>query len=234
MGRRIIRASAVALGVAVAGWQLGFQRPAAGADAPAAAPGVPVTAAPAKVQDVPEIMRGLGTVQALNVVEIKAQVSGVLTDIPVKEGQKVKKGDIVAQIDPRPFQAALDQAQAQLAGYQAQLKSAKLDLVRFTDLAKRQFAPVQQVDNQQATVDKQAAAVQADLAAIETAKINLGYCTIRSPIDGRVGLYQTDAGNLIQAGSQTTGIISVTQDQPINVVFTLPEADLPRIQEAMA
>jgi multidrug efflux system membrane fusion protein len=199
----------------------------------AAAPAVPVTAAPAKVQDVPVDLRGLGTVQAFNTVEIKAQVSGMLTDIPVQEGQEVHKGDVVASIDPRPFQAALDQATAQRAEDAAQLQSAQLDLQRFQQLAKSQFAPVQQVDDQQATVNKLVATIQADTAAMETAQINLGYCTIRAPIDGRVSFHQTDVGNIIQSASQT-GIVSITQDKPISVVFTLAEAQLPRIQQAMA
>ena len=137
------------------------------------------------------------------------------------------------QIDPRPYQAALDQATAQRAEDAAQLQSAQLDLQRFQNLAKNQFAPVQQVDDQQATVNKLAAAIQADTAAIETAQINLGYCTIRAPINGRVSFHQTDVGNLIEVANQT-GIVSITQDKPISVVFTLPEADLPRIQQAMA
>jgi multidrug efflux system membrane fusion protein len=199
----------------------------------ASAPAVPITVAPAKVQNIPVDLRGLGTVQAFNMVEIKAQVSGMLTDIPVQEGQEVHKGDVVASIDPRPFQAALDQATAQRAEDAAQIQSAQLDLQRFQKLAKSQFAPVQQVDDQQATVNKLAATIQADTAAMETAQINLGYCTIRAPIDGRVSFRQTDVGNIIQAASQT-GIVSITQDTPISVVFTLPEAQLPRIQQAMA
>jgi multidrug efflux system membrane fusion protein len=185
------------------------------------------------VQDVPVYLRGLGTVQAFNTVQIKAQVNGTLMAIPVQEGQEVHQGDIVAQIDPRPYQAALDQAMAQRAGDAAQLQSAQLDLQRYQTLAKRQFAPAQQVDTQQATVNKLAAAVQADTAAIETAQLNLGYCTIRAPINGRVGFHQTDVGNLIEVANQTS-IVSITQDQPISVVFTLPEAQLPRIQQAMA
>jgi len=145
----------------------------------------------------------------------------------------VKPGDIVALIDQRPYKAALDQATAQRAEDAAQLQSAKLDLARYQDLAKKGFAPVQQVDDQQAQVSKLTAAVQADTAAIETAQINLDYCVIRSPISGRVSIYQTDAGNLIEVASQT-GIVSITQDKPISAVFTLPEADLPRIQDAMA
>ena len=200
--------------------------------APAAA-SVPVTAAPAKLQDVPVDLRGLGTVQAFNTVEIKAQVSGMLTGIPVQEGQEVHKGDVVATIDPRPFRAALDQATAQRAEDAAQLQSAQLDLQRFQQLAKSQFAPVQQVDDQQALVNKLVATIQADTAAIETAQINLDYCTMRAPVDGRVSFHQTDVGNIIQVSGQT-GIVSITQDKPISVVFTLPEAQLPRIQQAMA
>jgi membrane fusion protein, multidrug efflux system len=201
---------------------------------PGAAPAaVPVTAAPVKTQDVPVYLRGLGTVQALNTVEIKSQVNGVLVSLPAKEGQEVKPGDVVALIDQRPYKAALDQATAQRAEDVAQLQSAKLDLARYQDLAKKGFAPIQQVDDQQAQVNKLTAAVQADTAAIETAQINLDYCVIRSPISGRVSLYQTDVGNLIEVATQT-GIVSITQDKPIAAVFTLPEADLPRIQDAMA
>jgi multidrug efflux system membrane fusion protein len=166
-------------------------------------------------------------------VSIRAQANGTLMAIPVQEGQEVHNGDIVAQIDPRPYQAALDQATAQRAGDVAQLQSAQLDLQRFEHLAKSQFAPVQQVDDQRATVNKLAAAIQADTAAIETAQINLGYCTIRSPIDGRVSFHMTDIGNLIEVANQTS-IVSVTQDKPISIIFTLPEAQLRRIQLAMA
>jgi multidrug efflux system membrane fusion protein len=194
---------------------------------------VPVTAVAAKVQDVPVDLHGLGTVQAFNRVEIKAQVTGMLVAIPVQEGQEVHQGDIVAQIDPRPFQAALDQVTAQRAEDAAQLQSAQLDLQRYQHLAKSSFAPMQQVDDQQATVNKLIAALQADAAAIETAKINLGYCTIRAPINGRVSFHQTDVGNLIEVANQT-GIVSITQDKPISVVFTLAEGELPRIQRAMA
>ena len=194
---------------------------------------VPVSAVHAKVADVPVDLRGLGTVQAFNTVEIKAQVNGILIAIPVQEGQEVHQGDIVAVIDPRPFQAALDQATAQRAEDQAQLQSAQLDLVRFQHLAKNQFAPVQQVDDQQATVNKLKAAIQADTAMIETARINLGYCTIHAPISGRVSFRQTDVGNLIETANQT-GIVSITQDEPISVIFTLPEAQLPRVQQSMA
>jgi multidrug efflux system membrane fusion protein len=194
---------------------------------------VPVTVASTKVQDVPVYARGLGTVQAFNTVVVKAQVTGTIVAIPVREGQEVQTGTIVAEIDPRPYKAALDQAMAQRAEDVAQLQSAQLDLRRYQNLAQRQFAPVQQVDDQQALVNKLVATVQADTAAIETAQINLDDCTIRAPINGRVGFYQTDIGNLVQVASQI-GIVSITQDKPISVVFTLPEAQLPHIQDQMA
>jgi membrane fusion protein, multidrug efflux system len=215
------------------GWHL-IGPGAATAAGPAPSRAVPVTTSVARIQDVPKYLDGLGTVQALNVVEIKSQVNGPLIALPVPEGKEVQKGQIVAEIDPRPFQAALDQAMAQRDEDAAMLQSATLDLHRFEDLAKRQFAPVQQVDDQRATVNKDIAAVALDNAAIETAQINLGYCVIRAPIDGRVSFRQVDVGNVIQTTSQATGIISITQDKPITVVVTLPEADLASIQVARA
>ena len=202
---------------------------------PAAAPpaDIPVSTAKAQHRDVPVYLDGLGTVQALNVVAIKAQVNGTLIALPAHEGQEVHKGDIIAQIDPRPYQATLDQATAQRQEDQATLQASQLDLKRYQSLAKSNFAPFQQVDDQLATVNKTNAAIAADTAAIETAQINLDYCTIRAPIDGRVGLYQVDVGNLIQVASQT-GILTITQDKPIAAVFTLPEDQLVRVQEAMA
>jgi multidrug efflux system membrane fusion protein len=211
-------------------WLSGAGETARAAD-PAPPPEVPVKTAQAKVQDVPVLLNGLGTVQALNVVEIKAQVNGTLIALPAREGQEVHKDDIVAEIDPRPYKAALDQAIAQRNEDAALLRSAQLDLARYQKLAKQSFAPIQQVDDQQATVDKQIAAVAVDNAMIETAQINLGYCIIRAPMDGRVSLYQLNVGNLVEVASQT-GIVSITQDKPISVVFTLPEAELARVQAA--
>ncbi|HUN44614.1 MAG TPA: efflux RND transporter periplasmic adaptor subunit [Acetobacteraceae bacterium] len=223
------------LGVgAFAGWHVLHGAATAHAAGPDPHPQVPVTTTMTKVQDVPVYLDGLGTVQAYNIDEIKAQVNGILTAVPVREGQEVRKGDIVAEIDPTPYKAALDQAIAQRAEDNAQLQSARLDLQRYQNLAKKSFAPIQQVDDQQATVNKLAAAVQLDNAAIETAQFNLSNCTIRAPINGRVSLYQTDVGNLIEVSSQTTGIVSITQDKPIAVVFTLPESELGQVQTAMA
>jgi membrane fusion protein, multidrug efflux system len=218
-----------------AGWRITHDPRAAHAADPAPPPLVPVTAATTQVLDVPVYLDGLGTVQAFNVVQIKAQVNGTLTTLPVREGQEVHKGDIVAEIDPTPYKAALDQAVAQRAEDTALLQSARLDLVRYQQLATREFAPVQQVDDQRATVNKDAAAVALDTAAIETAQFNLNNCVIRSPIDGRVSLYQVDVGNLIEVASQSgAGIVSITQDKPISVVFTLPEAELGQVQAAQA
>ena len=222
-------------GVVIAGLLVGWHYVPAtrAADSPPAPPAVPVGITKAAVQDFPVYLDGLGTVQAFNVVQIKAQVNGNLIALPAREGEEVHKGDIVAEIDPRPYKAALDQAMAQRGEDMAQLRSAQLDLERYQTLAKHSFAPVQQVDDQQATVNKETSAVAVDDALIETAQINLGYCVIHAPIDGRVSLYQLDVGNLVQANGQT-GIISITQDKPIAVVFTLPEADLARVQAARA
>jgi membrane fusion protein, multidrug efflux system len=210
-----------------------LRAPPVHAASPSAPAAVPVSAASVKRADFPVYLRGLGTVEALNTIEVKAQVNGELISLPVQEGQEVKPGDTVAVINPAPYKAALDQATAQRAEDEAQLGSAQQDLTRYQNLAKKGFSPQQQVDDQQATVNKFVAAVQADNAAMEAARINLNFCFIRSPISGRVSLYQTDVGNVIEVATQT-GIVSITQDKPIAVVFTLPEEDLPRVQDAMA
>jgi multidrug efflux system membrane fusion protein len=236
MKRRSLWIVCIVVGIAVVGggWRvLNGPKASDAAATPAPPPAVPVTVTPAKLQDVPVFLEGLGAVQAFNTVQVKAQVNGVLTALPAHEGQEVQKGDIVAEIDPAPYKAALDQAVAQRAEDMAQLQSAQLDLQRYTSLAKSSYAPVQQVDDQRATVGKESAAIEADNAMIETAQINLGYCTIRAPFAGRVSLYQVDVGNLIQANG-TTGIITIDQDKPIAVVFTLPEAQLPQVQDARA
>jgi multidrug efflux system membrane fusion protein len=222
----------VLLGGGIIGWRELLPGPAAAADQ-APAQSIPVTTAISRIQDMPVYLNGLGTVQPLNVVEIKAQVTGTLIALPVKEGAEVHQDDILAEIDPRPYKAALDQALAQRDEDTALLKSARLDLQRYQNLAKKSFAPVQQVEDQQGTVDKEIAAIGVDNAMIETARINLGYCVIKAPFDGRVGFYQLTVGNLVQAANQT-GIMSLTEVKPISVVFTLPEADLPRVQQARA
>lgn len=194
--------------------------------------GIPVRTGAARVEDVPVYLYGLGTVQPLNTVQVKAQVNGTLVALPIKEGQEVRQGDILAEIDPRPYQAALDQAVAQRQADNAQLVSAQLDLKRYQNLMKKDFAPVQQVDDQQATVNKLIAQIAVDSAQIETARINLDYCVIRAPFDGRASFYQVTVGNVIQAANQPNGIITLVEDRPISVVLTLPEADLLRVQQA--
>ena len=201
---------------------------------PAQPPSVPVTTAVSKTADVPVYLRGIGTVQAFNAVEVHPQVGGVLIDVPVREGQDVKQGDTLAVIDPRPYKAALDKAQAQLQQDQAQLENAQADFKRYSSLVRSDFASRQQVDTQQATVSRFQGVIAADNAAIEDAQLNLGFCVLHAPLDGRVGLRRVDPGNLIQANSSGAGILSVVQVRPIAVVFTLPEGDLPRVRQASA
>ena len=235
MGKRGLAAIIVVVALGgFGGWRMlgGTERARAAAD-PAPPPEIPVTTTKAKVQDVPVFLDGLGTVQALSTVAIRAQVSGVLVATPVREGAEVHKGDVVAEIDPRPYKAALDEAVAHRDEDAALLQSQRLDLARYQSLAKQDYASRQQVDDQQATVNHQAATIAADDAALEAARINLEFCVIRAPIDGRVSLYQTFAGNLIEVASQGS-IVSITQDKPITAVFTLPESSLARVQAALA
>ncbi len=201
--------------------------------APDVSTAVPAVAVKPTRQDVPIYANGVGTVQAYNSVLVRARVDGTLMQFPVREGQEVKQGDLIAVIDPRPFQAALDQAKAKKAQDQAQLVDARLDLQRFSTLAKQSFAPIQQVDSQQALVNQLVATVQGDDAAIETAQLNLGFCYITSPIDGQVGLRMVDPGNLVHA-TDTTGIVTITQIHPISATFTLPQQELPRVESDMA
>lgn len=193
---------------------------------------VPVTVGPATRKDLPVLLDALGTVQALNTITVRSQVDGILVEIAFTEGQEVRRGDVLARIDPRTYAAAVAQAEAKLAQDQATLANARLDLQRYTDLARSNGASRQQLDTQRATVAQNEALVQADQAALDTARIQLGYTTITSPVDGRVGLRQVDQGNLVRSGD-TTGLVVVTQVDPINVLFTLPQQDLPRILAAM-
>jgi multidrug efflux system membrane fusion protein len=204
-----------------------------GAQQPADVPAVPVTLAPVTRQDVPVFAEGIGTVQAFQSVLIQARVTGWLNRIAFNEGQDVKRGDLLAEIDPRPYAAALAQAQAKAASDQATLANDEVNMKRDATLALRSFQTQQQVDNDSAAVRVMQAAIQGDAAAVETAALNLSFCQITAPIDGVVGLRLVDVGNLIQAGAGQ-GIVTITQIQPISVVFTLPQDDLPRIQAAQA
>jgi len=201
--------------------------------APAARAAVPVTTAIAKKQDVPIYLTGLGTVQALYTVALHSQVDGKLQAVLFTEGQHVKKGDVLAKIDPRLFQAALDQANAKKAQDEALLVAAQKDLSRFKTLALRSYETQQNVDQQQAKVDQTKAAIQADEAAIETAQSQLDYTSITAPNDGRVGVRMIDPGNVVHASDQAA-IAMVTLTQPIVVLFTLPERVLDDVRTAMA
>ena len=234
-GRRYLLAG-LAMVVAVSGGYLGWRYRAApdAAAAPVAAPqpAIPVTIAAAERRDVPIYLTGLGTVQAFNTVTVKTRVDGELTKVAFTEGQDVKAGDLLAQIDPRPFQATLDQAAAKKVQDEANLANAKLDLQRFSDLATRNFAPKQQVDTQRATVAQLEAQIRGDQAAIEAAQTQLDYTTITSPLTGRTGIRLVDQGNIVHA-TDMTGLVVVTQLQPISVVFTLPESELASVQSAL-
>jgi multidrug efflux system membrane fusion protein len=209
-------------------------RPGAQQPPPVAAiPTVPVSVVKSERQDVPVWRRGLGTVQALNTVTVRARVDGTLDRFPVTEGQSVKQGTLLAVIDPRPYQAALDQAVAKKAQDDAQLANARLDLQRYANLAKNDFASRQQVDTQVAMVNQFTAALKGDDAAIEATQLNLSFCYITAPFDGRVGLRTVDPGNLVHA-TDPGGIVSLTQVHPITVVFTLPQDELPAIVTEMA
>jgi multidrug efflux system membrane fusion protein len=195
-------------------------------------PAVPVTVTTAVRRDVPIWLRGLGTVQAYYAVQLRPRVDGTLTQVPVKEGQDVKQGDLLAVIDPRPYQATLDAAVAKKQQDQAQLSNAQADLARYASLVRQDFASRQQFDTQQAMVKQFAAAILGDDAQIEAAQLNLSFCYITSPFDGRIGLRNVDPGNIVHS-AEATPIISVTQIQPISVTFTLPQDNLPAIMQAM-
>jgi len=183
--------------------------------------------------DVPIYLSGLGTVQAFYTVTVTARVDGELQKIAFTEGQTVHKGDLLAQIDPRPNQAAYDQALATKVKDAAQLANAKRDLERYTLLQPQDLASKQTVDTQRAAVDQLNAQLQVDQALIDNARTQLDYTRIVSPIDGRTGIRLVDPGNIVHAAA-TTGIVVVTQVQPISVIFTLPEEDLGAVNTALA
>jgi multidrug efflux system membrane fusion protein len=201
---------------------------AALAQAPAGGPVVPVSTATATKQDVPVILTGLGSVQAYETVLVRARVDGTLNRVAFTEGQEVHPGDLLAVIDPRPYQAVLEQAVARRAADVAQLANARADLARTQSLAQSSFASRQSLDTQRALVDQLLATIQGDDATIAQAKLNLDFTRITSPIEGKVGLKQVDAGNIVHA-SDTNGIVTITQIRPISVVFTLPQDNLPAI-----
>ncbi|MGA8614005.1 MAG: efflux RND transporter periplasmic adaptor subunit [Xanthobacteraceae bacterium] len=194
---------------------------------------VPVSIATASRQDVPIYLTGLGTVQALFTVAIHAQVDGKLQSVFFKEGQRVHKGDVLAKIDPRLYQAALDQAKARKAMDEAALIAAQKDLIRFQTLVLRNAETQQNLDLQQSKVDQTKASIDADTAAIETAQTNLDYTDIVAPSDGRMGIRMVDPGNIVHDSDQTA-IAILTQTQPTAVLFTLPAQTLDDVRNASA
>jgi multidrug efflux system membrane fusion protein len=220
------RESATALSSGATGSAAGQRQP----DGPAP---IVVSVTPATRSDFPVVLEGLGQVQAYNTVLVRARVDGEIVRIAFKEGQMVKAGDLLAQIDPRPFQATLDQAVAKKAQDEANLANAKLDLARYATLAKQDFATRQQLDTQNALVLQLTASIAADSAAIDAARVQLDYTTIRAPISGRAGFRLIDEGNLVNAGQQT-GIVTIAQLQPITVIFTEPQQYVARINQELA
>jgi multidrug efflux system membrane fusion protein len=194
---------------------------------------IPVTVAQVKTADFPVYLHGLGTVQPYVTVTVRSRVDGEVIKVAFKQGQMVKEGDLLVQIDPRPYQAALDQALAKKAQDEANLKNARLDLQRYTSLANENSIARQQLDTQQATVDQLIAQIKGDEAAIENAQTQLSYTTIRSPLAGKVGFRLVDPGNIVHA-ADTTGIVTIVKLQPISVVFTAPEEGVPAINKALA
>jgi multidrug efflux system membrane fusion protein len=198
----------------------------------AARPTVPVTVTEATIHDVPIYSHALGTVQALNTVAIRAQVTGQIVSINFRQGQEVHQGDVLAKIDPAPLKAALDQAIAKKSQDEAQLVAAQKDLARFKTLALKSYETQQNVDLQQAKVDTAKATIDADQAAIEAAQTQLDYATITAPIDGVVGFRQIDIGNIIHT-TDASPLTVLTQIKPTTVICTLPQSFLGLIREAM-
>ncbi|MBI1763865.1 MAG: MdtA/MuxA family multidrug efflux RND transporter periplasmic adaptor subunit [Acidobacteria bacterium] len=190
-----------------------------------AVPSVPVTIATARTSDIPVYLNGLGTVTPLNTISVKTRLDGQLTRIDFKEGQFVNKGALLAEIDARPYEVQLAQAQAQLERDQATLNNAKADLARYQYLVGKGIIPQQQVDTQAAVVAQNSAVIKVDETQIDNAKLQLTYCRITAPISGRIGLRQVDPGNMVHA-ADANGLVVITQVQPIGVLFTIPEDSL--------
>ncbi|QPF89118.1 efflux RND transporter periplasmic adaptor subunit [Bradyrhizobium commune] len=214
------------------GWQR-FSAPEAGKaqtaqKGPPRAPAVPVSISPVQKADFPVYLTGLGTVQGFNTVQVRTRVDGQIDKIAFTEGQIVNQGDLLVEIDPRPFQAALDQAKAKKAQDEANLANANLDLQRYTKLG--EFATRQQTDTQRSTVAQLTAQIAADEAAIANAQTQLDYTQVKAPITGVAGLRQVDIGNIVNASTQT-GIVTIAQVEPITVIFTAPEDQLPYVSE---
>src|ERR1700704_5849063 len=224
---------ALLIAVLAAGGLLYFMhiRPLEKADATAAPPPpAPIVAGTVAQHDVPIYLSGVGTVIAYNTDVVRAQIQGQIISINFTEGQNVHAGDLLAQIDPRPYQALIDQYTSNLERDQAQFKNAQANLTRYTTLGQKGWATPQLLETQQAQVGELQAAIKADQALIDAAKVQLSYTRLTSPIDGVAGIRQIDVGNIISP-SNTNGLVVVTQLHPISLIFTLPETNLPQIQQ---
>jgi len=232
MRRKIVIVTAVLIVVLGGGGVFAFMHAFASkkSAAPPASPPVPIVAGVVAQHDVPIYLTGVGTVIAYNTVVVRSQIQGQIVSINFTEGQTVRTGDLLAQIDPRPYQAQLDQFTANLDRDRAQLQNAEANLARYTPLLSRGYATPQLVDTQKAQIAQLQAAAKADQALIEAANVQLSYTRLTSPIDGVVGIRQVDIGNIIHP-TDANGLVVDTQVEPISVIFTLPETDLPQIQQ---
>lgn len=226
-----VRAGIIVAVVGAGGWFLIHHFTAKKAPPPQAV--IPVTPGTVAVKDIPVYVRGLGTVQAFNSVAIKSRVDGQITQVLFAEGQEVKAGDSLFQIDPRPYQAALEQAEANFEKDRAQLHGATLDLNRFSKLAEPGYQTRQSVDDQKATVGQVTGTAKADQALIDSSQLNLDYANIKAPFAGRTGARLVDIGNFVQA-AQGTSLVTVTQIKPIFVSFTVPQEALDQIRQNQA
>ena len=227
----------LAVGVVAAGyaWRTGlvsFGSKAGPAPAAQSVRPIPVLAKVVEESEFPISRTGIGTVQAYNTVTVRVRVDGEIQKIAFREGQDVEVGDLLAQIDPRPYQAQLDQALADKARDEALLANAKLDLQRFSKLVVKEFATQQSVDTQNALVAQYEAAIARDVATIENARVQLGYATVVSPLKGRTGIRLIDQGNIVHA-TDAVGLVVITQMSPISVIFTLPQQYLAEVLDAM-
>lgn len=232
----LLAGTVLLIGLGIGGYFLHAPAPSHAAEPKAtstAAPPVPVTAAHAHKGDVPIVLEGLGTVTPINTATIHTQVQGTLDSVDFVEGQDVKRGDVLAKIDPRVFEAQVDQAEAALARDQAGLKNSQVNLARTQPLAARGFATQQLLDTQNSQVAQSQGTVALDKAALEAAQTQLSYTTITAPFDGITGIRHIDPGNIVHP-TDTTGLVILTQLQPISIIFTLPSTDIPDVQKAIA